>query len=101
MRFELMYDSFFKIIQGIPLTLEVVFLSTIFGLFLAVGVALMRVSNNKILSNFAYYFIYNISFTEICFDLIFNNSVFSLFISFKWHVSNRIMSKIEALTHMN
>ena len=43
MRFELMYDSFFKIIQGIPLTLEVVFLSTIFGLFLAIGVALMRV----------------------------------------------------------
>ena len=50
---------------------------------------------------FAYYFIYDISFTEICFDLIFNYSVFSLFISFKWYISNRIMSKIEALTHMN
>ena len=57
MRFELMYESFFKILKGVPLTLEVVFLSTIFGLVLAVGVALMRVSKNKFLSNPAYYFI--------------------------------------------
>ena len=57
MRFELMYESFFKILRGVPLTLEVVFLSTIFGLVLAVGVALMRVSKNKFLSNPAYYFI--------------------------------------------
>ena len=71
MRFELMYDSFFKIIQGIPLTLEVVFLSTIFGLFLAVGVALMRVSNNKIFSNFAYYFIYTIRGTPLLLQLFF------------------------------
>ena len=71
MRFELMYDSFFKIIQGIPLTLEVVFLSTIFGLFLAVGVAVMRVSNNKIFSNFAYYFIYTIRGTPLLLQLFF------------------------------
>ena len=71
MRFELMYDSFFKIIQGIPLTLEVVFLSTIFGLFLAVVVALMRVSNNKIFSNFAYYFIYTIRGTPLLLQLFF------------------------------
>ena len=71
MKFELMYDSFFKIIQGIPLTLEVVFLSTIFGLFLAVGVALMRVSNNKIFSNFAYYFIYTIRGTPLLLQLFF------------------------------
>jgi hypothetical protein len=33
MRFELMYESFFKILKGVPLTLEVVFLSTILDLF--------------------------------------------------------------------
>ena len=71
MRFELMYESFFKIIQGIPLTLEVVFLSTICGLFLAVGVALMRVSENKFLSNPAYYFIYVIRGTPLLLQLFF------------------------------
>jgi len=71
MRFELMYESFFKIIQGIPLTLEVVFLSTVCGLFLAVGVALMRVSENKFLSNPAYYFIYVIRGTPLLLQLFF------------------------------
>ena len=69
MRFELMYDSFFKILKGVPLTLEVVFLSTIFGLVLAVGVALMRVSKNKFLSKPAYYFIYTIRGTPLLLQL--------------------------------
>ena len=71
MRFELMYDSFFKILKGVPLTLEVVFLSTIFGLVLAVGVALMRVSKNKFLSKPAYYFIYTIRGTPLLLQLFF------------------------------
>ena len=36
MRFELMYESFFKIIGGIPLTLQVVSISTVLGLALAI-----------------------------------------------------------------
>ena len=71
MRFELMYESFFKILKGVPLTLEVVFLSTIFGLVLAVGVALMRVSKNKFFSNPAYYFIYTIRGTPLLLQLFF------------------------------
>ena len=71
MRFDLMYESFFKIIQGIPLTLEVVFLSTIFGLFFAIIIALMRVSENKLLSNPAYYFIYVIRGTPLLLQLFF------------------------------
>jgi len=43
MRFELMYESFFKIIEGIPLTLQVVSISTVLGLALAIIVALMRI----------------------------------------------------------
>ena len=40
MRFELMYESFFKILKGVPLTLEVVFISTLLGFGLAIIVAL-------------------------------------------------------------
>ena len=57
MRFELMYESFFKIIDGIPLTLQVVSVSTILGLGLAILVALMRISGKKSLSIPAYYFV--------------------------------------------
>ena len=58
MRFELMYESFFKIIEGIPLTLQVVFISTVLGLALAIIVALMRISGKKSMSIPAYYFVY-------------------------------------------
>ena len=50
MRFELMYESFFKIIEGIPLTLQVVSISTVLGLALAIIVALMRISGKKSMS---------------------------------------------------
>ena len=56
MRFELMYESFFKIIEGIPLTLQVVSISTVLGLILAIIVALMRISGRKSMSIPAYYF---------------------------------------------
>ena len=55
MRLELMYESFFKIVEGIPLTLQVVSISTILGIFLAVAVALMRISGNRLMSLPAYY----------------------------------------------
>ena len=57
MRFELMYESFFKIIEGIPLTLQVVSISTVLGLALAIIVALMRISGKKSMSIPAYYFV--------------------------------------------
>ena len=54
MRFELMYESFFKILKGVPLTLEVVFISTLLGFGLAIIVALMRISDNKLYSCLLY-----------------------------------------------
>ena len=65
MRFELMYESFFKIIQGIPLTLQVVSISTVLGLALAIIVALMRISGKKSMSIPAYYFVYLIRGTPL------------------------------------
>ena len=71
MRLELMYESFFKIVEGIPLTLQVVSISTILGIFLAVAVALMRVSGNRLMSLPAYYFVYLIRGTPLLLQLYF------------------------------
>ena len=71
MRFELMYESFFKILEGIPLTLEVVFISTFLGFGLAIIVALMRISDNKFYSIPAYSFIYIIRGTPLLLQLYF------------------------------
>jgi len=70
-RFELMYESFFKIIQGIPLTLQVVIIATILGFILAILVALMRISGRSILSIPAYYFVYLIRGTPLLLQLYF------------------------------
>ena len=71
MRLELMYESFFKIVEGIPLTLQVVSISTILGIFLAVAVALMRISGNRFMSLPAYYFVYLIRGTPLLLQLYF------------------------------
>ena len=71
MRFELMYESFFKIVEGVPLTLQVVSISTILGIFLAVAVALMRISGNRLMSLPAYYFVYLIRGTPLLLQLYF------------------------------
>lgn len=71
MRFELMYESFFKILKGVPLTLEVVFISTLLGFGLAIIVALMRISDNKLYSVPAYSFIYLIRGTPLLLQLYF------------------------------
>ena len=71
MRLELMYESFFKIVEVIPLTLQVVSISTILGIFLAVAVALMRISGNRLMSLPAYYFVYLIRGTPLLLQLYF------------------------------
>lgn len=71
MRIELMYDSFFKIVEGIPLTLQVVIISTILGFILAILVALMRISGRSIMSIPAYYFVYIIRGTPLLLQLYF------------------------------
>tara|TARA_B100001057_G_C22768104_1_gene918466 strand:- start:343 stop:1023 length:681 start_codon:yes stop_codon:yes gene_type:complete len=71
MRLELMYDSFFKIVEGIPLTLQVVIISTILGFILAILVALMRISGRSIMSIPAYYFVYIIRGTPLLLQLYF------------------------------
>ena len=71
MRFELMYESFFKIVQGIPLTLQVVIIATILGFALAILVALMRISGRGIISIPAYYFVYLIRGTPLLLQLYF------------------------------
>tara|TARA_B100001741_G_C16479106_1_gene563923 strand:+ start:16 stop:696 length:681 start_codon:yes stop_codon:yes gene_type:complete len=71
MDFELMYESFFKLIKGIPLTLEVVIISTILGFFLAILVALMRISKKGYLNKIAYYFVYAVRGTPLLLQIFF------------------------------
>jgi len=71
MDFQLMYESLFKLIKGIPLTLEVVIISTIFGFFLAILVALMRISKQSYISNIAYYFVYAVRGTPLLLQIFF------------------------------
>jgi octopine/nopaline transport system permease protein len=77
MRFDLMYDAFFKILslhnlnEGIGLTLQVVFIATILGLGLAIIVALMRISKVRAYNVSSYYFIYLIRGTPLLLQLYF------------------------------
>lgn len=60
MNLALMWESIPELLAGLGLTLQLVVLSLFFGFFLAVGVALMRLSRNPILAgvSFAYVFVF-------------------------------------------
>ena len=53
MNFELMIESFPKLLSGLNLTIQLVTISLFLGFCLAVGLALLRLSNNTFLSFFA------------------------------------------------
>jgi len=53
MNFELMIESFPKLLLGLNLTIQLVAISLFLGLCLAIGLALLRLSNNTFLSFFA------------------------------------------------
>lgn len=54
MDFDLMRDAFPKLLAAVPTTLALASISLCFGFALAVPLALMRVSKNRLLSAFAY-----------------------------------------------
>jgi octopine/nopaline transport system permease protein len=56
--FELMWESLPKILEGLPLTLELVTLSLLLGFGLAVGVALMRLAENPLVAAAAGAFVF-------------------------------------------
>ena len=53
MNFELMIETFPKLLSGLNLTIQLVTISLFLGFCLAVGLALLRLSNNTFLSFFA------------------------------------------------
>jgi len=53
MNFELMIESFPKLLSGLNLTIQLVTISLFIGFCLAIGLALLRLSNNTFLSFFA------------------------------------------------
>jgi octopine/nopaline transport system permease protein len=52
--FALMWESLPKLLGGLVLTLELVVLSLLLGIGVAIGVALMRVSSSRLAAGFAY-----------------------------------------------
>ena len=58
MNFELMIESFPKLLSGLNLTIQLVTISLFLGFCLAVGLALLRLSNNSFLSFFAKTYIF-------------------------------------------
>ncbi len=58
MNFELMIESFPKLLSGLNLTIQLVAISLFLGFCLAVGLALLRLSNNTFLSFFAKTYIF-------------------------------------------
>ena len=53
MNLSIMWDAVPKLLAGVPVTLQLVLLALLFGFVLAAGVALMRLSGNRIASAFA------------------------------------------------
>ena len=53
MNFELMIETFPKLLSGLNLTIQLVTISLLLGFCLAIGLALLRLSNNTFLSFFA------------------------------------------------
>ncbi|MGO4352601.1 ABC transporter permease [Rhizobium sp. RAF36] len=65
MDFQLIQDSFPKLIAAIPTTLTLAFVSIFIGFFISVPVALMRLSKNRALSFVAYGYVYIIRSTPL------------------------------------
>ncbi len=58
MNWELMRESWPELLAAVPVTLTLAASSLFLGFFLALAIAGLRVSKNKIFSNFAYLFVY-------------------------------------------
>ena len=58
MNFELMIETFPKLLSGLNLTMQLVTISLFIGFCLAIGLALLRLSNNTFLSFFAKAYIF-------------------------------------------
>jgi len=58
MNFELMIENFPKLLSGLNLTIQLVTISLFLGFCLAIGLALLRLSNNTFLSFFAKTYIF-------------------------------------------
>ena len=60
LKVQLMCNSIPKLLSGVPLTIELVLISLLIGFFLALGLALMRLSKNRFLNvisrSYVFYF---------------------------------------------
>ena len=65
MNFGLMIETFPKLLSGLNLTIQLVTISLFLGFCLAIGMALLRLSNNTFLSFFAKTYVFYIRGTPL------------------------------------
>ena len=79
MNFELMIETFPKLLSGLNLTIQLVTISLFLGFCLAIGLALLRLSNNTFLSffckNIHFLFQRNSSSRSNFFNLLWNCTI--------------------------
>jgi len=71
MNFELMIETFPKLLSGLNLTIQLVTTSLLIGFCLAIGLALLRLSNNTFLSFFAKTYIFYFRGTPLLVQIFF------------------------------
>ena len=65
MDIELMINSFPKLLNATLITLKLLSVSLILGLFIGLGFAILRMNNNKLINKFAYGYSYNFRGTPL------------------------------------
>ena len=70
MDIELMISSFPKLLNATLITLKLLSVSLILGLFIGLGFAILRMNNNKLINKFAYGYSYIFRGTPLLLSLI-------------------------------
>ena len=70
MDIELMISSFPKLLNATLITLKLLSVSLIVGLFIGLGFAILRMNNNKLINKFAYGYSYIFRGTPLLLSLI-------------------------------
>lgn len=71
MNFNLIFESFLKILGGLYISIEIIFVSLFLGLMLSLVIVIMRLSNYKLLNGFSRSFVFVIRGTPLLVQIYF------------------------------
>lgn len=67
--FPFMYEALMRLLPGIPMTLQLAFIASVFGVFFALAAALMQLSGNVVLRSMADFYVFCIRGTPLLIQL--------------------------------